>query len=159
MDLTDLCAFYPDQINLDSQPPALALTNFRLLNKSVAIGNKNNPTPLTKVINHTQSLTLTHQDNVLSFEFAALHYNQPWPNQYKYKLEGFNQDWIATDARKRYASYTNLSAGTYTFRVKASNNKGVWNENERTVELIILPAPWRTQRATSAGRYRRKRPI
>ncbi|NQZ07802.1 MAG: response regulator [Algicola sp.] len=138
------CSFYPENVIQDSQPPTIVFTDFRLLNKSVSVGDVNSQSPLTQVINQSRSLTLSHTDNVLSFEFAALHYADHASNQYKYKLAGFNQDWIETEADNRIATFTNLSAGHYTFRVKASNNEGVWNEQGRAGELIILPAPWRT---------------
>ncbi|NQZ10428.1 MAG: GAF domain-containing protein, partial [Algicola sp.] len=138
------CAFYPEDAFRESHPPTIAFTDFRLLNKSVSITNANQSTPLTQVINQTDSLTLTHEQNVLSFEFAALHYSDPKSNQYKYKLDGFNENWIATAANNRRATFTNLPAGQYTFRVKASNNKGVWNEQGRSIELMVLSAPWLT---------------
>ncbi len=138
------CAFYPENIVRASQPPTIVFTDFRLLNKSVPISTADAPTPLTQAINHTEWLTLEHKDNVLSFEFAALHYAAPWHNQYKYKLSGFNPDWIETSVTNRRASYTNLSPGDYRFMVKASNNEGVWTEQARTIGLTILPAPWRT---------------
>lgn len=138
------CAFYPEDAIQKSPPPTIVLTDFRLLNKTVPIGDAKAKSPLTQTINHTRSITLSHRDNVLSFEFAALHYSDPKKNQYKYKLEGFNQDWIETGADNRRATYTNLAAGDYTFRVKASNHQGVWNEQGRDIKLRILPAPWRT---------------
>ncbi|MCJ8269271.1 MAG: GGDEF domain-containing protein, partial [Psychrosphaera sp.] len=139
------CGFYPEQIVSEpAQPPELVFTDFRLLNKSVAISRKQQVSPLTRVINQTQALTLTHTDNVLSFEFAGLHYANPRNNQYQYKLEGFNHDWIETSANNRRATYTNLPADDYVFSFKASNHKGVWTDKARTIKLTILPAPWRT---------------
>ena len=136
------CAFYPDEVSHPSLPPKLVLTDFRLINISVPLASQSKKSPLTKVINHTQSLTLTHKDNVLSFEFSALHYVSPKDNQYQYQLQGFDPDWIETAANNRRATYTNLPAGDYTFKVKASNYKGVWTEQARTVKLTIKPAPW-----------------
>ncbi|MFT4929643.1 MAG: signal transduction histidine kinase, partial [Phenylobacterium sp.] len=142
------CAFYPEKIIQPSQPPKLVFTDFRLINQSVAVNNKalntNKASPLTKVINHTQSLTLNHQQNVLSFEFAALHYADSQLNQYQYQLEGFDPNWIATKANNRRATYTNLAAGNYTFKVKASNHEALWMGHSRNITLIIKPAPWRT---------------
>ncbi len=135
------CAFYPAEVIRHGQAPTLVLTDFRLLNKSVPMGGDS---PLSQVINHTEALTLTHEDNVLSFEFSALHYARPKSNQYRYKLVGFNPGWIDTNWDNRRATYTNLPAGKYTFVVKASNHQGVWSEQGRSIELTILPAPWRT---------------
>ncbi len=138
------CAFYPEQAIMPSKAPTLVFTNFRLLNKSVSVATPTKPSPLTQSINTTESITLNHEENVLAFEFAALHYVQPKLNQYQYKLEGFNPDWIDTDADNRHATYTNLSAGRYTFRIRASNNAGVWTTQDKTIKLIVLPAPWHT---------------
>ncbi|MCJ8274170.1 MAG: response regulator, partial [Psychrosphaera sp.] len=138
------CAFYPQNAMVKIQPPKLVFSDFRLLNKSMPIADNQEISPLTQVINTTASITLNHQQNVLSFEFAALHYANPKDNQYKYKLEGFNQDWVNTSSKNRRATYTNLAAGHYTFVVKASNNEGVWNEQGRSIKLIIKPPPWRT---------------
>jgi signal transduction histidine kinase/ligand-binding sensor domain-containing protein/DNA-binding response OmpR family regulator len=138
------CAFYPEQAIVQSLPPELVFTDFRLLNKSVPISNPLAHTPLTQVVNDTTAITLTHEQNILSFEFAALHYTDPKNNQYQYQLTGFNESWITTRFDNRRATYTNLSAGEYTFRVKASNHEGVWNEKGRDIKLHILPAPWQT---------------
>ncbi|NQZ12026.1 MAG: response regulator, partial [Algicola sp.] len=139
------CGFYPEQIVSElGQPPELVFTDFRLLNKSVAISHQQQTSPLTRVINQTQALTLTHKDNVLSFEFAGLHFAKPRSNQYQYKLEGFNHDWIETGVDNRRATYTNLPADDYVFSFKASNHNGVWSDKPRSINLTILPAPWRT---------------
>ena len=87
---------------------------------------------------------MNYKQSIFSFEFAALHFLDPQKNQYAYKLEGFNEDWIKTDANKRFATYTNMAAGDYTFRVKASNKAGVWNETGASVKITILPPPWFT---------------
>jgi len=138
------CAFYPENISQQSQAPDIVFTDFRLLNKSVAIKNSDNNSPLNRAINYTDSLILTHKDIVMSFEFSALHFASPTGNQYKYKLEGFNADWLETGADNRRATYTNLSAGDYVLKVIASNNQNVWNEQGREINLRILPPPWMT---------------
>jgi len=138
------CAFFPEQAIQPSVVPTLAFTDFKLLNKSVAVSTFENPSPLTQPINHTSSITLGYQDNILAFEFAALHFANPKANQYQYKLEGFNKGWVSTDWKNRKATYTNLAAGNYTFKVKASNDAGKWNEKGRSIELIIQPPPWRS---------------
>ena len=65
---------------------------------------------------------------MVSFEFSALHFSEPLKNQYAYMLQGFDDDWIFTDAKNRRATYTNLPAGEYVLRIKASNGDGYWNE-------------------------------
>jgi diguanylate cyclase (GGDEF)-like protein len=138
------CAFYPEQVIKQSHAPMIAFTNFKLLNKSVSVSRLDNPSPLTQAINHVDTITLDYKDNVISFEFAALHFTNPKANRYKYKLKGFNKNWMETDWKSRHATYTNLPAGKYTFTVKASNNKGKWNNKGRSIQLIILPPPWKT---------------
>jgi signal transduction histidine kinase/DNA-binding response OmpR family regulator/ligand-binding sensor domain-containing protein len=91
-----------------------------------------------------QELTLDYQHNNFSLTFSALEMNAPEKNLYQHQLENYDQDWIETDHRNRTATYTNLPAGEYTFRVKASNHHGVWSDHERTLKVIILPPPWRT---------------
>ena len=143
-ELSQYCAFYPEQAIKASQPPMMAFTDFKLLNKSVVVSQKDKPSPLLQAINQTPAITLNHKQNIFSFEFSALHFANPKANQYQYKLEGFNNDWIETDWKNRRATYTNLAAGNYTFKVKASNNEGLWNEQGRSIELTILPPPWKT---------------
>jgi signal transduction histidine kinase len=86
---------------------------------------------------------LSYQQDFISFDFAALDFNAPQKNQYAYKLEGFDQDWIDAGARP-YASYTNLPGGNYTFRVKASNGDGVWNATGTSLPIEITPPVWET---------------
>ncbi|MBN1887116.1 MAG: PAS domain S-box protein [Thermoflexales bacterium] len=134
-----LNAFYPDQLRDNPYIPPVVLTDFQIFNQAVPIGGKGSP--LQRVINETDEITLSYQQSVFSFEFAALNYRAPQKNQYAYKLEGFDADWNYVGSDRRFATYTNLDAGTYTFRVKASNNDGVWNEAGKSIEITITP-PW-----------------
>ena len=85
-----------------------------------------------------EKLELSYRDNFISFEFAALDYAAPQKNQFAYKLEGFDKDWIFSGTRN-YVSYTNLTGGDYTLRVKAANSDGVWNETGLSVDIQITP--------------------
>jgi ligand-binding sensor domain-containing protein/signal transduction histidine kinase len=138
------CGFYPEQVIVQSQPPTVVFTDFRLLNQSVPVSNEQVSTPLTKAINHAKSLTLGFEDNLMSFEFSALHYGYPEENQFAYQLEGWDKNWIETSFKNRRATYTNLPGGSYTLRVKASNAQGVWNEKGLSLALIISPPWWLT---------------
>ncbi|MBN1873288.1 MAG: response regulator [Anaerolineae bacterium] len=133
--------FYPAEVKDSLYIPPVVLTDFQLFNKPVAIGPDS---PLSKSITEIDEIQLTYRDSVFSFEFAALHYSDPDVNQYAYMLEGFDQDWTYTDASRRFATYTNLDGGTYTFRVKGSNSDGVWNEEGTSVKVIITPPVWKT---------------
>ena len=121
--------FYPDSIKDNTIPPPVYITGLRVLEKS-------RPLP-------SGSLELPYRENFLSFDFVALNYDSPEKNQYAYKLEGLDKDWIYSNAR-RYASYTSIPPGKYTFRVKASNNDGTWNEKGASLSIIINPPWWRT---------------
>ncbi len=86
---------------------------------------------------------LSHKNNIITFQFAALHYAQPSLNKYAYYLEGFEKDWNYT-GNQRSATYTNLDPGNYTFRVKASNNDGIWSDKEVALNILIKPPWWET---------------
>lgn len=136
-----LNAFNPSELKHNPHPPDVVLTGFSLFNHPVEVGEN---TPLQQTINHTHKITLTHEQFIFGFEFAALNYTVPEKNQYAYKMEGFEQDWNYTDSQRRNATYTNLDAGEYTFRVKAANNDGVWNEEGTAIQVVILPPWWET---------------
>ena len=87
-----------------------------------------------------QSLTFAYNENKLSFYFIGLHFVNAPLNQYTYKLEGYDRDWI-NNGTQRTATYTNLSPGTYTFYVKSANSDGVWDEKGTQIKITILP-PW-----------------
>ncbi len=129
--------FDPLKVKENSYIPPVYITGLKLFNKKVTIGENS---VLKQNIIVTKEIILSHKQNVFSFEFVALNYRQSSKNQYKYKMEGFNDDWIDLGSQ-REASFTNLNPGKYIFRVKASNNDGVWNEEGASLRLIIRP-PW-----------------
>jgi PAS domain S-box-containing protein len=134
-------AFFPDSIKDNPYLPPVHITDFLLFNKPVAIGAKNSP--LKKHISQTQEVVLKYDQSVFTFRFIALNYIYSEKNQYAYKMEGFDKDWNYV-GNKREATYTNLDPGEYTFRVKASNNDGVWNEQGTSIKIVILPPWWQT---------------
>lgn len=89
------------------------------------------------------TLELSHTENFLSFEFVSLSYDAPEKNQYAFQLEGLDKDWIYSGNR-RFARYTDLRPGIYTFRVKGSNNDGVWNQAGTSLRVIVHPPWWQT---------------
>ncbi len=133
--------FYPENLVDSRYVPRVMLTDFHLLNQAVEIGGDS---PLQKHINVTDHLVLPHDYSVFTIKFAALNYRAPQKNQYLYMLDGFDQDWVQTNSINRLATYTNLDPGEYIFRVKASNNDGVWNEQGVTLGITILPPWWET---------------
>ncbi len=136
--------FYPWQIKDNTMVPKVVVTQFYLANQFPDLVENNPDSPLQKVINRTKQLTLNHQQPVFSFEFSALHFINPQKNRFAYLLEGFDQDWTYTHAKHRRATYTNLPAGDYVFKVKAANSDGIWGEADNPIQLTIEPPPWRT---------------
>lgn len=135
-----LNVFHPDSIKGNQIPPPVVITNFSLFNESVPVNDKEKFS-LEKNVRYLDEIDLDYDHDVISFEFAALNFASPEKNEYAYKMEGFDNDWIYAGDR-RQVTYTNLDPGTYTFRVKASNNDGVWNEEGTSVLLNIPPPPW-----------------
>jgi signal transduction histidine kinase len=134
-------AFYPEDIRDNSHAPPVVFTDFQILNKSIS--HKTPGSPLSQAISETEEITLSYEDKVFSFEFAALDFTAPSKNQYAYKMENFDRDWQQAGTN-RTATYTNLDPGEYVFRVKASNNDGVWNEKGAAIRIIITPPWWGT---------------
>jgi len=102
------------------------------------------PGMLPGPIERLSGITLTPQDSVFSLEFSALHFAAPGRNRFAYRLVGFDQDWIGVDASKRFATYTNLDPGRYTFQVRAANKDGIWSDAAATLEVTVLPPYWKT---------------
>ena len=137
-----LSAFYPDKVAYNPAQPPVVLTEFELFNKPARVGGEHSP--LQKAINVASSIVLRQDQSVFRFQFAALDFTAPQKNRYAYELEGFDKGWQYTDAASRFATYTNLDPGSYTFRVKGSNSDGVWNEQGVALQLTILPGWYQT---------------
>lgn len=134
-----LTSFYPDQIIDNKDVPPVLITNFLLFNEPTPIGGDS---PLQKAIWATKEIALSENEYGFAFEFAALNYVAPQKNLYKYKLEGFDQDWHIVSSKRRYAAYTNIAAGEYTFRVLGSNNHGVWNLEGASIKIEVAQPLW-----------------
>jgi ligand-binding sensor domain-containing protein len=133
--------FQPDSVRDNPYVPPVVLTDFRLFERSIG---KTGDLPLPAPIQETSEITLSHRENIFAFEFAALSYTSPEKNQYRYRLEGLDPDWIPTDASHRVVSYMNLPPGDYVFRARGSNNDGVWNEAGVAVRVTVKPPFWAT---------------
>ncbi len=137
--------FRADSLYSNPHLPKVAFTSFQVLNTELKVGETyNDHDILPKAISYTNEIQLLHDENSFSVEFSALHYSAPDKNQYAFKLENFQDNWAYVDASKRFATFTNLSPGTYTLYVKASNNDGLWNEEASELKIIIAPPFWRT---------------
>ena len=139
-----LNCFYPWEIKDNPYIPPVMITGLKVLNEDVKPGKKiNGRIILTKTISETEEIKLSYDDNVVSFEFAALHYAAPRANRYAYRLEGFENNWNYVDDR-RFVTYTRLTAGNYIFRVKAANNDGLWNEAGTGLKITVITPVWNT---------------
>ena len=132
--------FHPNEIKDNEYIPPVSVTDFLIFNKSIKPGRSPH---LKENITETRDITLSYRESVFSFEFAAQNFSFSEKNQYAYMMEGFDKDWNYVGSM-RTASYTNLDPGAYTFRVKASNNDGKWNEKGTSLALIITPPYWKT---------------
>lgn len=142
--INGLTLIKPEEIRFLEKKPRLVFTDFKIFNQSVPIGKlPNERTILEKNLEEVSEINLSYDDNVFSFEIAALDFTDPPKNQYTYKMDGFDENWRVTNGEQRLITYTNLEPKTYTFRVKGSNNNGVWSE-EKTIKLTIDPPFWQT---------------
>ncbi|MBI5215124.1 MAG: hypothetical protein HY960_05175 [Ignavibacteriae bacterium] len=124
----------PSEVQKNQHIPKVVFTSFKKFNKEAL---------LEPDIALRQNLELQYDDYVLSFEFAALEFTGARENQFMYKLEGFDNEWV-NNGHENLITYTNLDPGNYTLRVKASNNDGVWNEQGASLAIVILPPFWMT---------------
>ena len=132
--------FEPKKIKQSDYSPPILITGFQIFNRQVPI---NKESPLKKNITLTKEIFLTYNQNVFSFQFSSLDYNSPQSNQYIYKMEGFDKDWIYSGSRQ-FVTYTNLDPGSYIFKVKATNSDGIWSKNEASLRVIINPPWWKS---------------
>ncbi|MEX2231297.1 MAG: hybrid sensor histidine kinase/response regulator transcription factor [Cyclobacteriaceae bacterium] len=139
--------FDPLSLRINRARTLPVLTRLSVNNKVPLIespSNKKEYYSISQDISVLNELVLDYQHNHFTLEFSAMELTAPEKNLYRYKLEGYDKDWIETDWKSRTATYTNLDPGTYIFSVKASNYHGIWSNNERTLAVVILPPPWRT---------------
>jgi PAS domain S-box-containing protein len=139
-------AFFPDQVAADAVVanafvPPIVLTDFRLFGRPVALSPGS---PLKKAVNYTDTITLSHSQNIFSIGFSALSFFNPATNRYRYMLEGLDEKWNEVGSDERLASYTTLPAATYTFHVQGANRRGPWGEPGAQLRIQILPAWWDT---------------
>ncbi len=143
--ISGFVVFRPQEIRGNTVPPAVVVTDLQLANRSVRPGRGDGRPPvLTRPVSFTPRVQLSHRDDVVSFEFAALHFAAPEKNRYAYRLEGFSDAWSAVDASRRLATFTDLAPGRYTFRVKAANADGVWNQEGASLGVVVTPPWWAT---------------
>jgi len=138
--------FYPSEVTDNKFLPSIVITDIKVFNESVPVGKNS---PLKVQVSKTDEIVLSHWQNDISFEYVALHFSNSSKNRYAFKLENYEDEWRYV-GDVRIATYTNLDPGEYVFRVKGSNNDGLWNEEGRSIRLIIKPPWWRTNWAYAA---------
>jgi DNA-binding CsgD family transcriptional regulator len=137
--------FRPEKIQINQNLPRVVFTGFEVLNREIAPGqNIHGRVILEQTITYTKKIVLTHREKVFSIEFAALNYTLPEKCSYLYKLEGFDTEWSEASSNHRRVSYSNLDAGEYIFKVKASNNDGKWGNNDISISISVLPPFYKT---------------
>ncbi|MDJ0748403.1 MAG: sigma 54-interacting transcriptional regulator [Woeseiaceae bacterium] len=128
-------AFYPEEFTNHRAPPRVVITRVDSMGEPVDTSS--------------EDIRLNHDQNVVSFEFAALDFAAPRKNQFRYKLEGVDKAWVEA-GHSRYVTYSNVPAGDFKFLVIAANNDGIWSDFGATVSFSRAPAPWLTWWAFSA---------
>ncbi|WP_303317224.1 two-component regulator propeller domain-containing protein [Flavivirga abyssicola] len=137
--------FFPEEINENVFPAQTVVTSFSVFNNKINPGEAyNGKVLIDSSINYINNINLKYDQNSFTIEFAGLHYAASLKNKFSYILEGYDKDWIQTSSEKRFANYTNISHGNYTFKVKASNGDGVWDASPKVINLHIAPPFWKT---------------
>ena len=130
-------AFSPDLVTPAAPPPRIVLTTAAKLNRAIAPQELPGP---------ARPLLLAYDDKLVTLDFAALDFTSPANNHYSYQLEGFDSGWIDAGSLHR-ATYTNLDAGDYVFKVRAANADGIWSGTGLRIPVRVAPAPWKTPAA------------
>ena len=123
-------SFFPEDIRINATPPKIVFTSLKIFNEKINLRFDDGDT-----------LVLKPSEDIFTIGFSALDYTNPSKNWYRYKLEGYDRDWIVMDASRRWVDYTMVKPGTYTFRVSGTNNDGVWNPDGISLVVVIQP-PW-----------------
>lgn len=142
--VSGLNRFFPDEVQLDTTPPPVFLVGLRINHQAVINGDPFSP--LTEPLENIRELDLSHHQNNLSFEFAALDFTAPEKNRYRYRLVGADPDWVETGT-SRFAHFTHLAPGRYTLYVEGSNGEGAWQALANPVAITIWPPWWRSNLA------------
>ena len=135
--------FLPESLMVNDFRPPVVITDFRLSDISLDDDTSGVFAESTD-IPYLKTIRLKHNQNDISIRFSALNYNRPDNNRYSYRLEGYQEEWVNTDADSRTAGYMKLKPGTYTFRVKGSNSDGIWNEDGTSLKITIRRPWWST---------------
>lgn len=127
-------SFFPENVKPNRVKAKPVIVDVRLFNNSLGVDRYNSS---------SNEIHFYYYENFISFEFAALDYSEPNSNQYRYKLDGFDEEWIYSNNLNQ-ASYTNLPPDNYTFLLQVSNSDGIWNDEILSLNVIIIPPWWKT---------------
>gem|GEM_PF-2608499 len=133
-------SFYPDSLSINTKPPVIELSDFKIFSQSIL---DDHFPKLKDAFQTGKELVLNHQQNFFNISFVALNFLNPEKNQYAYKLEGVDKNWVYC-GNNRNANYTDVAPGHYIFKVKATNNDGVWDEKGISIPVTVLPPWWQT---------------
>jgi len=136
-----IISFYPGKIN--KVKPDIVIQDIKL--NDISINSDSSMVQQNANMMDLDEIKFSYNQNNLSFEFSSIHFSRSEKNRVFYKLEGFNDNWIESD--RNYASYTNLRPGEYTFMIKGSNGDGIWNDEGKSIKIVISPPWWRTKLA------------
>ncbi len=136
-----LNSFYPDSLSTNPNRPPVFITDLKIFNRSIVPNDKDGI--LDHSISETKEIYLNHTLTVFSIHYVGINFTAGYKNKYAYRLEGFDSRWNYV-GDQRFATFTNLDPGTYTFHVKAANNDGLWNETGASLIIHILPPWWKT---------------
>ncbi|MCY1723058.1 response regulator [Prolixibacteraceae bacterium Z1-6] len=137
--------FIPENLDDNFPENKVVLTNFKVFNRNVKVGEPfRKRIILEKSVLAQNEITLYHNENVFSFEFAALNFFHPEKNSFEYLLDGFNTEWLKVDASNDI-TFTNLNAGDYQLRIRVSDDGKNWKEMQQPLKIKILPPYWKTK--------------
>lgn len=140
--LEGILTINPEKITLNTNRPKVVFTGLAIKNIPITVGRDYDGTViLPEALDYTDKVNLEYDHNDLTIYFATDNYSNSDHTIYKYRLDGFDDDWITCVTGTHHATYTNLPPGSYTFAVKAINADGVESDEARTVRIIIS-APW-----------------
>ncbi|MCU4177881.1 response regulator [Carboxylicivirga sp. N1Y90] len=138
----------PKDIKSSKVESLFLITDFRVHNKSVEPGKAyGDRVILNRSINAVDTILIDHKHNNFLFEFSGSNFTKNYYNEFRYKLVGYDNRWIKTNENHRFASYSNLKAGTYSFLAHIANSQGVWNQAPRQIIVKVLPPPWLSSQA------------
>lgn len=138
-------SFFPQELNDECRHNRFAITDIKIFNRSFStLDDKLRNRISSETPSFTRRIEIPYKYNNFSIEFASLTYKNPELNKYAYQLDGFEREWQYTDANRHFANYNNLKSGTYTFRLKATNENGIWSNQIREILVVVLPPFWAT---------------